>query len=429
MRSREYHKSDNNIISADVDKDILAVHDEGRKFGNIQESGTKCFSTLKNEEFPALPGVNEPHRPVLLSDWTKAVTKSNEKESPKCSALSNNDVVIEIENLLECDSWAINEELAPCGSIKLDSLDCCTSADIKEVKSKNSCGDYISQICPQELGDVDVRCTMLDKFEVVTSEDEFNKRKANNSAPLVILAEKYQDWGSAEFSFGFEVNEDLVVGAGKETAAGFDSQLLSSNKMQMSSIDSLDDAILSFCGPDKLNDYTFITDEALDPIFTNMHKKSSSQISVDNHVYESGPHASEFNNPSHASSAIQYISFETASSTPFTSDQSESTMVSSSNDTNVSSAHGWATQVEMESERYLENEVLGSPDKLNDSGLASESSDSCMDREYKDDDVDKFNLKEILHYISDSWSLISKDGSVEVFSAENHDKKGHGFKT
>jgi len=264
---------------------------------------------------------------------------------------------------------------------------------------------------------------MLDKFEVVTSEDEFNKRKANNSAPLIILADEYQDWGSAEFSFGFEVNEDLVVGAGKETTAAFDSHLLSSSKMQMSSIDSLDDAILSFCGPDKLNDYTFKTDEALDPIFTNMHKMSSPQISDDDHLYDSGPHVSEFNNPSHASSAIQYISFETASSTPFTSDQSESTMVSSSNDTNVSSAHGWATQVEMASERYLENEVLGSPDKLNDSGLASESSDSCMDREYKDDDVDKFNLKEILHYISDSWSLISKDGSVEVFSAENHEKK------
>ena len=405
----------------------MAVHDEGRKFGNIQESVTKCFPTLKNEEFPALPGVDESHRPVMLSDWTKAVTKSNDKESLNCSALSNNDVVVEIENILERDSWA-DKELAPCGSIKLDSLDCSTSADIRDLESNSSCGDHLSQICTQELGNVDVRCTVLDKFEVVTSEDEFNKRKVNNSAPLVILAEKHQDWGSAEFSFGFEVNEDLVAGTGKETAAGFSSNLLSSSKMQMSPIDSLDGAILSFCGPDTLNENTFITVEASDPIFTCKHKKSSPQISVDNPFYNSGPHTLESYSPSLASSANQYISFESASSTPFTSDQSESTMVSSSNETNVSSSHGWATQVEMASERYLENEVLGSPDKLNDSGLASESSDSCMDREYKDDFVDKFNLKEILHYISDSWSLISQDGTVEVFSAENHDLKSHAFK-
>ena len=118
LRSREYHKSDNNIIVADVDKEILSVHDEGRKFGNIQESVTKCFSTLKNEEFPALPGVDESHRPVMLSDWTKAVTKSNDKESPNCGAPSNNDAVVEIENILERENWA-DKELAPLSLIHI----------------------------------------------------------------------------------------------------------------------------------------------------------------------------------------------------------------------------------------------------------------------------------------------------------------------
>merc|ERR1712088_1115058 len=55
-------------------------------------------------------------------------------------------------------------------------------------------------------------------IEVVKSEEEFNRRKADNSAPVVIFEDVDEDWQQEEegISFGFDVNQDLVLHAGSE---------------------------------------------------------------------------------------------------------------------------------------------------------------------------------------------------------------------
>merc|ERR1719370_2014058 len=55
-------------------------------------------------------------------------------------------------------------------------------------------------------------------IEVVKSEEEFNRRKADNSAPVVIFEDVDDDWQQQEegISFGFDVNQDLVLHTGSE---------------------------------------------------------------------------------------------------------------------------------------------------------------------------------------------------------------------
>lgn len=59
-------------------------------------------------------------------------------------------------------------------------------------------------------------------------------------------------------------------------------------------------------------------------------------------------------------------------------------------------------------------------DKTNDSGLSSENSNSSLEKDLKERKLEKFNLGEIVSFISSSWSSVSQDSSVSVFSASGH---------
>ena len=82
-----------------------------------------------------------------------------------------------------------------------------------------------------------------------------------------------------------------------------------------------------------------------------------------------------------------------------------------------SPAPGWATQVEIEEDKEgTTNATIESSDKTFDSGLSSENSNSLLE---KDVIENKFNLGEIVNFISSSWSSVSQDSSVSVFSASS----------
>ena len=76
---------------------------------------------------------------------------------------------------------------------------------------------------------------------------------------------------------------------------------------------------------------------------------------------------------------------------------------SSPGSSRASPGPGWATQVDMS----LEGRKAGGKD--NDSGVASET--SSVELRGKE----KFNLGEIINFVSASWNSVSRDSSVQVY--------------
>merc|ERR1711962_1125049 len=91
------------------------------------------------------------------------------------------------------------------------------SVIVKDKNAKNIViGEVVSDI---EENRAESKCPDI---EVVKSEEEFNRRKADNSAPVVIFEDVDEDWQQQEegISFGFDVNQDLVLHAGGPESAG-----------------------------------------------------------------------------------------------------------------------------------------------------------------------------------------------------------------
>ena len=103
------------------------------------------------------------------------------------------------------------------------------------------------------VSDVTPNCdedVATNQVEVITTEDEFERKEVNKESPVVIFSENTQDWTSSEFSFGFEVNEDLVATA---ATAQVKMEYIAESQPQPGpvqfwpgALDSLDNAILSF---------------------------------------------------------------------------------------------------------------------------------------------------------------------------------------
>ena len=55
-------------------------------------------------------------------------------------------------------------------------------------------------------------------------------------------------------------------------------------------------------------------------------------------------------------------------------------------------------------------------DKTNDNGLVSENFTSLLEKDLKQINSVKFNLGEIVKFISSSWSSVSQDTTVQWFS-------------
>eukprot|EP00092_Neocalanus_flemingeri_P008897 GFUD01009572.1.p1 GENE.GFUD01009572.1~~GFUD01009572.1.p1 ORF type:complete len:955 (+),score=275.94 GFUD01009572.1:1124-3988(+) len=347
----------------------------------------------------------------------------------------------------------------------------------------------------------------IENIEVITSEDEFNRRKADNSAPVVIFSENDQDWTSAEFTFGFDVNEELLVNSSTltsmETSHAMTPHQQPHQMWTMSGmpgpmapltpIDTVDGAILSFGGPDPMRPlivgvpvgvpvpvgdlpnmpplpfYSQFANGVLPPPFpayglSYTHQLPQQGAVIHHHQFhedepeldgeKGGVHdqngEDQTISPESGISSASPLSWQPDSSpslpapgsyphprdggrdgpAPLVSHVSQSLSSwqghcsvhsESSNSSRSSPAPGWATQVDIEDD-IQSGKVMREldTDKTNDSGLASENSNSLLEKDLKQKNAEKFNLGEIVNFISSSWSSVSQDSSVAVFTVANH---------
>jgi len=247
------------------------------------------FPALEKDDFPALPGGSG--RSVAAAgqqSWARVVTKASDNievskgepssdiEKDICDA---NDVIIDVDSG-ESDKDKTVEVAASGHEVASDDSAVIVSdvpegipepgaGETTELLNCVGAGEAETAECAPDLSSEaeELQQEEIDEnVEVLTSEDEFNRRKGrgDNSAPVVILSEQDQDWTSAEFTFGFDVNEDLLscgggggceaVGAGAGQGASSATTLwsLPAPHPALAPIDSLDGAILSFGGPDPL---------------------------------------------------------------------------------------------------------------------------------------------------------------------------------
>jgi len=500
----------------------------------------KDFPKLVQDDFPALPGggaLSNP-APILPSAWSRAVVKSSDSDggaekliAKNSDSEENNDSSnISEENVKEdnkedsnaCDFEAVIDSTVPSDSVCIDIED--PSNDIENIDDEK--GEEGASVKKDNEEEEDVTVTKTDIFlesttvpddeqrpepeeevaasemsnidniEVVTNEDEFNRRKADNSAPVVIFSENNeQDWTSAEFTFGFDVNEELVANSSNLAIQDLTTQ----QPQQMwpipaplAPIDTMDRAILSFGGPpdpmrmivpvpvgvpipvsgmaDHLPPLPFYPHpqfpNGVIPNFRAYGMSFGHQMAPQGMLHqqyqedelelgEKGEDAAGEDHtisPESGISSASPLSWQPDSSPslpapgsyphnrdpgrdnppalPLASQVSQSlsnwqghSVHSDSSESDRSSpAPGWATQVEIEEDKVenADDATNARSDKTNDSGLSSENSNVSLDKDLKERKLEKFNLGEIVSFISSSWSSVSQDSSVSVFSASSH---------
>jgi len=532
--SREQTSSPTESIISQGEQNIASKQSVERE---AQPPGLESqnFPRLVKDDFPALPGGGESQAPVLASAWNRGVAKTSEnivtieesvtKETEVEEEVFVDDVTgnskeennkdtkaneaSDVEAVIHCDVPSDTTDQKGQVNDIIESLGECEEKDNSDVEEETvTKTDIYADLTnfPNE-GEVDLDkddasvIDNLENFEVVTSEDEFNKRKADNSAAVVIFSEADQDWGSEEFTFGFDVNEDLVANTNTVTM-GETSQHpqqmwgMPGSMGPLTPIDTVDGAILSFGGPDPMRmivpvavgvpvpvnslgelgehlpplpfypHHQFPAGAVIPPFRTYGlpygHQLPPQGVPVHHQYHGEDPELDtekdvEDNvgedqtiSPESGISSASPLSWQPDSSPslpapgsyphprdtgrdipaplPLVSQvsqslsnwQGHSVHDSSDSDRSVSPAPGWATQVEFEEFRETEggDATKERSDKTNDSGLASEN--SLLEKDLKDTKCEKFNLGEIVNFISSSWSSVSQDSSVSVFSAGNH---------
>merc|ERR1712123_151218 len=487
-----------------------------KKTLEVQSLESQNFPKLVKDDFPALPGLGVVSGALVLpSAWNRAVAKNsdNEEVTDDGNVLDNK---VEIENHKDSNACEASDLKAvincdvPSDSVCIDIEDSIDNIEDVEEDRKDEDEDYVDEVTVTKTdiyadltnfpNDAEVKIddeedvvstkVNIDNIEVVTSEDEFNRRKADNSAPVVIFSENDQDWTSAEFTFGFDVNEDLVANcASLPMETSHPPQHMWSMPGPLTSIDTMDGAILSFGGPDSLRMIVPVAvgvpvpvsgmGEHLPPLPFYPHQFPNGVIppfraygmsfghqmapqGVIHHPYHEeelelvekgvGDNAREDHtiSPETGISSASPLSWQPDSSPslpapgsyplpreagrdnpaplPLVSQVSQSlsnwqghSVHSDSSESDRSSpAPGWATQVEIEEDKVADAATKERSDKTNDSGMASENSNSLLEKDLKDSKLEKFNLGEIVSFISSSWSSVSQDSSVSVFSAASH---------
>jgi len=491
----------------------------------------KDFPKLVQDDFPALPGggMSIDPIPALPSAWSRAVTKTSDSESGMDRAVAkkndNEDITdtssisetnCENEDLFKdtnaCDFEAVIDSTVPKNSVCIDiegsvndiediveegiKTDLAFEDEEEVTVTKTDIAPEVTTLLEEEPSTEDGSAyvkSKIDNIEVVTSEDEFNRRKADNSAPVVIFSENDQDWTSAEFTFGFDINEDLVANSSSPTFQDLTTpqpQQLWTIPAPLTPIDTVDGAILSFGGPDPMRMivpvavgvpvpvsgmaadhlplpfYPHQFPNGVIPPFRAFPMSFGHQMAPQGLVHqqyqedelelgEKGDDTAGEDHtisPESGISSASPLSWQPDSSPslpapgsyphdreagrdnpaplPLASQVSQSlsnwqghSVHSDSSESDRSSpAPGWATQVEIEEDKGGDVEEISTSngDKTNDSGLSSENSNSSLEKDLKERKLEKFNLGEIVSFISSSWSSVSQDSSVSVFSASGH---------
>jgi len=561
LRSRDTHSG--SVVREQAGSPTESVTSQGeqsqhstRQSVEVQLSAeSQNFPKLEKEDFPALPGGRGSKEDssdicsntALPSAWARVVTKASdnivtiENSVAKEEVVTNQDTVssnlrleVEIKDsvdhveateadkssdhlaVIHCDVPSDSpDQEGPKTDIDNDNI---ASSEIKdsgdiEDGSETATDIYADLTNFPTNGDADTEedvtsvVDITENIEVVTSEDEFNRRKADNSAPVVIFSETDQDWTSSEFTFGFDVNLDLVANSSTVNPMESNNNLSPHTQPQqmwsmpgpmgpLTPIDTVDGAILSFGGPDPMRPVivgvpvgvpvqvgagghlpTNLPPLPFYPQFANgavlpapfpayglsyAHQLPPQGALIHHQFHEDEPELDVEKggghdqngedhtiSPESGISSASPLSWQPDSSPslpapgsyphprgegrdghaplPLVSHVSQSlsgwqghcSEHSDSNSSRSSPVPGWATQVEREDEEGDKVVREQDSDKTNDSGLASENSNSLLEKDLKQKNPEKFNLGEIVNFISSSWSSVSQDSTVQVFSVSS----------
>ena len=433
-------------------------------------------------DFPALPGggkkahikkssskiPEENNAQSLPCTWSKVVNKASDiavdntgasndhEDNNKDLCSEQNDKTITVIN--ECDEIkAVIDSDVPKESEEVDDSD-----DADTVVSVTNNPNDITLNCDEDVP--------IDITEVVATEEEFDRKETNKEKPIVIFSENPQEWKSAEidFGFGFDVDEDLVARAAMAAPAEDNVEFVAAPPPQpqpapaqfwhgaMDSMDNIamDNAILSFgaAGP-------VPHDPAMRPLIVGVpvgvpipvtgfyphqmvagapvlqyppiynipfpHQMSAEEdheIMAEKMIGGDRNHEDHTISPESGISSSSPLSWQPDSSPslpaaskchlPLASQVSQSLSQwpgHASDHEDTEPAPGWATQVE------AEVDTSGGQD----SGLASgNSSSSSAQGPHQNKKTEKFNFVEIVNFISNTWSNVSEDTNVQVFSAK-----------
>ena len=448
------------------------------KVEKIVESDSAAFPKLAKDDFPALPGGKQASRTNaedknaqnLPCAWAKVVTKASDINIDNTGASNDHDHEDNDDNDGEDDKTVtvINE---------CDDVEAVIDLNVPKLNEETEDSDDDAATVVSESNDTADNIPNCDedvsanKVEVITTEDEFDRKETNKNSPVVIFSEDVQDWTSSEFSFGFDVNEELVANTnimepaathaeftmeeGTEATAAGVGQYWTHD---MTSIDTMDNAILSFgaagpapvAGPDgamrplivsvpvgvpiPVTGMPFYPNQLVSrppvlqyPPVYNLPYPHPMSSEEDNDFLAEKIMGAEQNGEDHTISPESGISSSSplswqpdsspslpAAATkchlPLASQVSQSLSEWSGHqsdadteDNSAAAAPGWATQVEAEEDGDTSTQ---------DSGLASEHSTASASNQK----TEKFNFVEIVNFISGSWSVVSEDSNVQVFT-------------
>jgi len=414
-------------------------------------------------DFPALPGggkktnvspssksSDEAQAQSLPCAWSKVVIKASDIAVDNTGAGNDHDENNEDFGSEENDKTitVINE----CDEIQAV-IDINVPKESEETEDSDDADTVVSDVTPNCDEGV-----ATNQVEVITTEDEFERKEVNKESPVVIFSENTQDWTSSEFSFGFEVNEDLVATA---ATAQDKMEYVAESQPQPGpvqfwpgAIDSMDNAILSFgaAGPVPM---TGPQDPAMRPLIVGVpvgvpfpvtgfyphqmipggpvppypqvynipfpHQMSAEEdheimaeknledhtISPESGISSSSPLSWQPDSSPSLPAAASKCHLPLASQVS----QSLSQWSGHASDQEDTEAPGWATQVEAEADTSTGQ----------DSGLASENSPNgqpSVEGNKQLKKTEKFNFVEIVNFISNSWSNVSEDTNVQVFSVK-----------
>ena len=329
---------------------------------SCQTSHREVFPRLLKDDFPALPGGNERTESVRLPGaWGKILTKASEVTPDNTEEKENQDSVPAV---------IVPEVPNDAGSSDSDN---------------NNNNNY--------------NCD--EKVEVLRCPEEFEKKLATKETPVVIFSEQEkQDWTSSEFTFGFDVNEELIATAASRpdkepVKIELPSQEIFMSFPTVAPIDSVDAAILDFgVAP------------AMRPLIVGVPVgvpvPASSFPLYSNHIVQ--PFA-----------PFTGLAYPHLPDQDLKAEEQEPSAVSPESGISSSSPLSWQ---QTEGQPPLHSQVteslnnwsghLSEEETDQDSGLASCHSAKTESR---------FNFVEIVNFVSSSWSSVSEDHELQIFSS------------
>ena len=385
--------------SRDYDNRSKQEKDSSKPRGDAEESAETVvqlpekenFPRLEKSDFPALPGGGGEVRSLpgaWARGWSKAsdTTPDNTEPSVPTTPTTTTDNLIEVPHS------------PPAAPPACDEVSAVIVSSVPSSEEESDADNNNNPTCDE-------------KVAVVTCPEEFEKKVANKDSPVVIFSEEDgQNWTSSEFTFGFDVNEELMATA-TTTATTPHSTTDSTNapmKVEeprpeifmpfhpVAPIDSVDGAILEFGVANNIR-------PLIVGVPVGVPVPASSFPLYSNHIVQPFPPFSGLTYPqlSGADGATEdpaAISPESgiSSSSPLSWQPECSPQLAAT----LPPLHSQVTESLSNWSGHLSEEETDQ-----DSGLASCKTEN------------RFNFVEIVNYVSASWSRVSEDNEVQVFSS------------